>query len=50
MWTVGYNLRWVLGVSFMVLGIFYLGTQAGFDAEKIMPLVLLKMPGLYRAF
>jgi SSS family solute:Na+ symporter len=53
MWTVGYNLRWVLGVSFMVLGIFYLGPQAGFDAEKIMPLVLLKMPvglrGLFMA-
>jgi Na+/proline symporter len=53
MWTVGYNLRWVLGVSFMVLGIFYLGTSAGFDAEKIMPLVLLKMPvglrGLFMA-
>ncbi len=53
MWTVGYNLRWVLGVAFMVLGISYLGTQAGFDAEKIMPLVLLKMPvglrGLFMA-
>ena len=53
MWTVGYNLRWVLGVAFMVLGIYYLGTQAGFDAEKIMPLVLLKMPvglrGLFMA-
>ena len=53
MWTVGYNLRWILGVCFMVLGIFYLGTQAGFDAEKIMPLVLLKMPvglrGLFMA-
>jgi Na+/proline symporter len=53
MWTVGYNLRWVLGVSFMVLGIFYLGPSAGFDAEKIMPLVLLKMPvglrGLFMA-
>ena len=53
MWTVGYNLRWVLGVAFMVLGIFHLGTQAGFDAEKIMPLVLLEMPaglrGLFMA-
>jgi SSS family solute:Na+ symporter len=56
MWTVGYNLRWMLGVSFMVLGVFYLGaqgTQAGFDAEKIMPLVLLRMPvglrGLFMA-
>lgn len=53
MWTVGYNLRWVIGVAFMVLGIFYLGSEAAFDAEKIMPLVLLKMPvglrGLFMA-
>lgn len=53
MWTVGYNLRWVIGVAFMVLGIFYLGSEASFDAEKIMPLVLLKMPvglrGLFMA-
>jgi SSS family solute:Na+ symporter len=53
MWTVGYNLRWILGSAFMVLGIFYLGSQAGFDAEKIMPLVLKKMPvglrGLFMA-
>ena len=50
MWTVGYNLRWILGVSFMVLGIFFLGTQAGFDAEKIMPLVLQKFPVGMRGF
>jgi len=53
MWTVGYNLRWILGCAFMVLGIYYLGAQAGFDAEKIMPLVLKKMPvglqGLFMA-
>ncbi|MCX6562220.1 MAG: hypothetical protein NTU60_01295 [Candidatus Aminicenantes bacterium] len=50
MWTVGYNLRWILGVSFMVLGIFFLGSQAGFDAEKIMPLVLQKFPVGMRGF
>ena len=50
MWTVGYNLRWILGVSFMVMGIFFLGTQAGFDAEKIMPLVLQKFPVGMRGF
>jgi Na+/proline symporter len=53
MWTVGYNLRWILGCAFMILGIFYLGSQAGFDAEKIMPLVLKRMPvglrGLFMA-
>ena len=50
MWTVGYNLRWILGCAFMVLGIFYLGSQAGFDAEKIMPLVLQKFPVGLRGF
>jgi Na+/proline symporter len=34
----------------MVLGIFYLGSQAGFDAEKIMPLVLQKFPIGLRGF
>jgi len=37
----------------MVLGIYYLGSSAGFDAEKIMPLVLKKLPigmrGLFMA-
>jgi Na+/proline symporter len=50
MWTVGYNLRWILGCAFMILGIFYLGNQAGFDAEKIMPLVLQKFPAGMRGF
>jgi solute:Na+ symporter, SSS family len=50
MWTVGYNLRWILGCAFMVLGVFYLGGQAGFDAEKIMPLVLQRFPVGLRGF
>ncbi|MBD3224177.1 MAG: hypothetical protein GF313_05570, partial [Caldithrix sp.] len=53
MWSVGYILRWILGCSFMVLGIYYLGSKAGFDAEKIMPLVLTNLPvgvrGLFMA-
>ncbi len=52
-WTVGYTLRWIMGCSFMILGIYYLGNQASFDAEKIMPLVLKKLPvgmqGLFMA-
>jgi len=44
LWTVGYTLRWIIGCAFMVLGILYLGSEAGFDAEKIMPLVLKKLP------
>ena len=44
MWTIGYTLRWILGCAFLMLGIFYLGSQAGFDAEKIMPLVLTNLP------
>jgi Na+/proline symporter len=53
MWTVGYTLRWILGCAFIVLGTYYLGSSAGFDAEKIMPLVLKKLPigmrGLFMA-
>ncbi len=50
MWTVGYTLRWIIGCAFMVLGILFLGTQAGFDAEKIMPLVLQRFPSGMRGF
>lgn len=52
-WTVGYTLRWILGCAFLVSGIFYLGDSAAFDAEKIMPLVLNRLPigmrGLFMA-
>jgi Na+/proline symporter len=44
MWTVGYTMRWIIACAFLVLGIVYLGSSAGFDAEKIMPLVLKKLP------
>ena len=44
MWTVGYTLRWILGCAFLMLGIYFLGSRAGFDAEKIMPLVLTNLP------
>jgi len=53
MWTVGYTLRWIIGCAFLCLGMVYLGSEAGFDAEKIMPLVLLRLPlgvrGLFMA-
>jgi SSS family solute:Na+ symporter len=53
MWTVGYTLRWILGCAFLFLGIHFLGNQAGFDAERIMPLVLINLPvgvrGLFMA-
>jgi Na+/proline symporter len=44
LWTVGYTLRWFIGIAFMVLGICYFGNRANFDAEKVMPLVLTKLP------
>jgi solute:Na+ symporter, SSS family len=44
LWTVGYTLRWFLGLAFMVLGLHYFGSQSNFDAEKVMPLVLKKLP------
>jgi Na+/proline symporter len=44
MWTVGYTLRWIIACAFLMLGIYYLDTRAGFDAEKIMPMVLKRLP------
>ncbi len=43
-WTVGYTLRWIIACAFLILGMYWLGAQAGFDAEKIMPLVLKRLP------
>jgi len=44
LWTVGYTMRWFIGLGFVVLGFRLLGSAAGFDAEKIMPLVLDRLP------
>ncbi len=44
LWTVGYTLRWFIGLAFLVLGICYLGNQQRFDAERVMPLVLTRLP------
>jgi len=52
-WTFAHIVRWFIIMSFVVLGAYYLGSQAGFDGEKIMPLVLTKLPvgltGLFMA-
>ncbi|MBN1542841.1 hypothetical protein JW992_11900, partial [candidate division KSB1 bacterium] len=32
MWTVGYTIRWIMGCAFLMLGLAFLGSQAGFDA------------------
>jgi Na+/proline symporter len=51
LWTVGYTLRWFIGLAFMVLGLHYFRSQAQFDAEKTMPLVLQRLPvGLQGVF
>jgi solute:Na+ symporter, SSS family len=44
LWTVGYTLRWFIALAFLGLGLHYFGNQAHFDAERIMPLVLKKLP------
>ncbi len=53
MWTAGFTLRWIIGCAFLFLGVASLGSQAGFDGEKIMPLVLARLPlglrGLFMA-
>ncbi len=53
MWTLGHTVRWLVAGSFLSFGIYYLGTDATFDAEKIMPLVVKNLPvgvsGLFMA-
>ncbi len=44
MWTLGHTVRWLVAGSFLSLGIYYLGVQAAFDAERIMPLVVKNLP------
>ncbi len=44
LWTVGYTMRWFIGLAFLVLGFRLLGSEASFDAEKIMPLVMHRLP------
>lgn len=44
MWTLGYSVRWVIACAFLLLGIFNFNTEATFDAEKIMPMVLGALP------
>jgi Na+/proline symporter len=44
MWTLGHTVRWLVAGSFLTFGVYYLGTGAMFDAEKIMPLVVKSMP------
>jgi Na+/proline symporter len=53
MWTLGHTVRWLVAGSFLSFGVYYLGTEATFDAEKIMPLVVKNLPlgvsGLFMA-
>ena len=47
-WTLGYTLRWILGVAFLVLGLRWLADhgRAGdvVDGEQLMPLVVGSFP------
>jgi solute:Na+ symporter, SSS family len=44
MWTVGYNLRWIIAIAFVVLGLAIFTQNPGFDAEKVMPMVIKQFP------
>jgi len=44
MWTLGFVLRWFLAIAFLLLGIYYLGSEISFDGEKIMPMVITHLP------
>jgi solute:Na+ symporter, SSS family len=44
LWTVAYTLRWIIAVAFLILGISFFSQSPGFDAEKIMPMVINRIP------
>jgi solute:Na+ symporter, SSS family len=44
LWTVAYTLRWIIAVAFLILGISFFSQTPGFDAEKIMPMVINRIP------
>ncbi len=44
MWTVGHTVRWLVAGSFLCFGVYYIGTEKTFDAERIMPLVVKHLP------
>ena len=44
LWTVAYTLRWIIAIAFLILGISLFSQKPGFDAEKIMPMVINNIP------
>lgn len=51
MWVVGYTMRWVLACAFVLIGICYFAGAQNFDAERLLPQVLWRLPvGVRGAF
>lgn len=52
-WTTLFVLRWIISIAFLILGISYIGVGTSFDGERILSVVLARLPvgitGLFMA-
>lgn len=44
LWTAMFMLRWIIAIAFLLIGISFLGTTTSIDSEKILPLVISRLP------
>ncbi len=44
MWTAMFILRWIIAIAFLLFGISILGNSANIDGEKILPMVISRLP------
>ena len=44
LWTAMFMLRWIIAIAFLLLGISFLGSTETIDSEKILPMVISRLP------
>ncbi|MCX6225579.1 MAG: hypothetical protein NTV01_12650 [Bacteroidia bacterium] len=44
LWTAMFMLRWIIAIAILLIGISFLGTATTIDSEKILPLVISRLP------
>lgn len=44
LWTGMFMLRWIIAIAFLLLGISFLGSTETIDSEKILPMVISRLP------
>ena len=44
LWTAMFMLRWIIAIAFLLIGISFLGATKTIDSEKILPMVISRLP------